>query len=1197
MIFNKYKKNCIVELNSRRRMDAIAWPVLVMLFWLTVATGLSSSFLAQQAEPTGDAPAVRGPETSAPSGNRAFLTSREIRWLSQHDGQIRIGITVIPPQVLRVEGSYKGLSIDYIRLMERKLGCGFKLVPFSTWNEVIQAAKMRRIDMIFAAQQTPERLEYLLFTEPYIELPNMIVVRQDRVGGASLKEMKGWRVATSEGSAVHEYLKREFPDLDPYPVPDELSGLMKVSVGEADALVVEISRASYYIEKAGILNLRVAGDAGLLYRLRFAVRSDWPVLCGILDKGLAAITDEERRAITRQWVAVGEKNMFASKVFWILFAVGLVVISLVVTGVILWNRTLSRVVKRRTSQLQQELAERKLAQEGLRESEEKYRRIVDTANEGILVIGPDNLTTFVNARMTEMLGYGAAEIIGRPPTDFMFAEDVPDHYKKIEGRRKGVHDIYERRFRRKDGDTVWTRVSATPVFDEARRFQGSFGMFTDITGRKQAEDAMLRLNRQLRAISTCNQVLMQVSDEQTLLNRICSTVCEEAGYRMAWVGYLQNGTDRIVRPMAWAGFEQGYLAEAEITWADTERGRGPAGRAIREGVSACIQDFVTDPIAAPWRRSALQRGYRSSTALPLKDENSTPFGVLCIYSAQPDTFTVEEMKLLDELAGNLAFGICVLRTRAARKQADQDVALMSFALNKVGEAAFLIDGHSRFSYVNEEACKALGYTRDELLARRVADVDPDFPAERWADHWRELAAQRAMTFESRHKTKDGHVLPVEINANYIEYGQKSYNLALVRDITERKRMERELILREREYRTLLESVPDLIVRYDADLQRIYVNPAWEKASGLSAKEVVGVPPADIPRVPSPIVDAYLKKLREAMATGVSQTAEFSWFNANGEELFLEYVIVPEFDDQGRIAGVLAVGRDISDRRQMEQELSAYREHLEELVQERTAELEKSQEQVISLNQDLRSRATALEAANKELDAFAYTVSHDLRAPLRHIDGFIDLLQKRAGTVVDEQSRHYMDIISEAAKKMSWLIDDLLSFSRMGRHAYSMQQVEMEPLVRDIVRDLEPDTAGRKIEWHIGDLPSVIGDERMLRVALTNLIANALKFTRTRPQARIEIGSQNDRDSENVIFVRDNGVGFDMAYAEKLFGVFQRLHHADEFEGTGIGLASVRRIITRHGGRTWAQAELDRGAAFFFTLPRSLRERSGREAGE
>ncbi len=1145
----------------------------------------------------GKTPAVRGPEGPAASGEGALLTSQEMRWLAQHEGLIRIGITVIPPQVLNSEGQYKGLCIDYIRLMERKLGCAFKLVPFSTWSEVIQAAKVRRIDMIFAAQQTPERLQYLLFTEPYIELPNMIVVRKDRMGGASLMKMKGWRVAASKGSAVHEYLKREFPDLDPYPVPDELSGLMKVSMGEADAMVVEISRASYYIEKAGILNLRVAGDAGLVYRLRFAVRSDWPVLCGILDKGLAAITEEERRNITRRWVIVGEKSVFADRTFWIFFAAGLVVICVIVAGVVLWNRTLSRVVRRRTSQLRQELAERRQAQEALRESEEKYRRIVDTANEGISMLGPDTLISFVNARMTGMLGYEAAEMIGRPLTDFMFPEDVPDHLEKMEARRKGVSDNYERRLRRRDGDTVWVQISATPVFDELRRYQGSFGMFTDITNRKRTEEALLRLNRQLRAISTCNQFLMQASDEQALLDRICCIVCEEAGYRMAWVGYLQNDADGTIRPMAWAGFEEGYLAEAAITCADTEHGRGPTGRAICEGVSVCIQDFATDPAAVPWRESALQRGYCSSTALPLKDENGTPFGAFCIYSAQSGTFTSEEMTLLDELAGNLAFGICVLRTRAARKQADQDVALMNFALNNIGEAAFLIDEHARFSYVNEAACKALGYTRDELLARGVADIDPDFPTDRWPDHWRELAAGRVMTFESRHKAKDGRILPVEINANFIEYGQESYNLALVRDITDRKQMERELIVREREYRTLVESVPDLIVRYNSDLQRIYVNPAWEKASGLTAKEVTRVRPADIPKVPSPIVDEYLKKLKKVLETGSSRTAEFSWTNAFGKELFLEYVIVPEFDEDGKTVGVLAVGRDITDRKQMEQELAAYRDHLEELVGERTAELEESQQQITGLNQDLRKRAAALEAVNKELDAFAYTVSHDLRAPLRHVDGFIELLRRSAGTALDDRSRHYMDNISGSAKKMGRLIDDLLSFSRMGRHAFSFQSVQMGPLVRDVIRDLEPDAAGRTIEWRIGDLPSAIGDERMLRIVLANLISNALKFTRNRPRARIEIGSQNDRDSESVIFVRDNGVGFDMAYARKLFGVFQRLHRAEEFEGTGIGLASVSRIISRHGGRIWAQGEPGQGAAFFFTLPRPLQERSNGKADE
>ncbi|MGD9214277.1 MAG: response regulator [Desulfobacteraceae bacterium] len=256
-------------------------------------------------------------------------------------------------------------------------------------------------------------------------------------------------------------------------------------------------------------------------------------------------------------------------------------------------------------------------------------------------------------------------------------------------------------------------------------------------------------------------------------------------------------------------------------------------------------------------------------------------------------------------------------------------------------------------------------------------------------------------------------------------------------------------------------------------------------------------------------------------------------------------------------------QEIEERRRAEQELKMHREHLEELVRGRTAQLE---------------------TANKEMHAFTYTVSHDLRAPLRHIDGFIGMLQNKMGTVLDDQGRHYMTAISEAAQKMGLLIDDLLSFSRMGRHIPSFQKVALEELVRDILVEFEPDTAGRQIHWRIGDLPVISADEAMLRVVLVNLISNALKFTRSRKEAHIEIGSQPGNNSEIVIFVRDNGVGFDTAYADKLFGVFQRLHHVDEFEGTGIGLASVRRIIARHGGRVWAEGEPDQGAAFYFTLP-------------
>jgi light-regulated signal transduction histidine kinase (bacteriophytochrome) len=252
------------------------------------------------------------------------------------------------------------------------------------------------------------------------------------------------------------------------------------------------------------------------------------------------------------------------------------------------------------------------------------------------------------------------------------------------------------------------------------------------------------------------------------------------------------------------------------------------------------------------------------------------------------------------------------------------------------------------------------------------------------------------------------------------------------------------------------------------------------------------------------------------------------------------------------------------------------------------ELRLAKEQLQRLNKDLERRAGELLAANKELEAFAYSTSHDLRAPLRHLAGYTELLQKHASAVLDPKSRRYVAMVLESAKKMGDLIDDLLAFSRIGRAEAQYTLVNLGELVREASREIKEETDGRNIVWKIGGLPSLQGDRSMLRVALVNLISNAVKFTRTRPQAEIEIGCVDDKADEVVVFVRDNGVGFDMQYVHKLFGVFQRLHLPEAFEGTGIGLATVQRIVARHGGRVWAESAVDAGATFYFSAPKTRR---------
>ena len=268
----------------------------------------------------------------------------------------------------------------------------------------------------------------------------------------------------------------------------------------------------------------------------------------------------------------------------------------------------------------------------------------------------------------------------------------------------------------------------------------------------------------------------------------------------------------------------------------------------------------------------------------------------------------------------------------------------------------------------------------------------------------------------------------------------------------------------------------------------------------------------------------------------------------------------------------ALREQLIERQRAEEALRRSRDELDMKVKERTAELRKA-------NDDLQF-------VNRELEAFAYSVSHDLRAPLRHIAGFTEVLQKQSEPVLDDNSRRQIGMILEAANRMDSLVDDLLAFSRLSRAETQTITIDLNQLVKKVVSEIAPDVQDRNIAWRIGCLPVCHGDPSMLRLVFANLVSNAVKFTRTRDQAEIGIDSLNQLPDEVVVFVKDNGVGFDMKYKDKLFGVFQRLHSQQAFEGTGIGLATVQRIIHRHGGRVWAESSVNSGATFYIALPKT-----------
>jgi len=523
-----------------------------------------------------------------------------------------------------------------------------------------------------------------------------------------------------------------------------------------------------------------------------------------------------------------------------------------------------------------------------------------------------------------------------------------------------------------------------------------------------------------------------------------------------------------------------------------------------------------------------------------------------------------------------------------RLEAEKALREQKYALDQHAIVA-TTDVQGTITYVNDRFCAISKYSREELLGQNHRILNSGHhPREFFQQMYHTIANGKVWHAEIKNRAKDGSIYWVD--TTIVPFlgpdGKPRQYTAIRADITERKLAEEQLSAQAEELsrqaeelarsrqalesqtltlQSVLDSMAEGLVAADAQGKIVIWNPAAAKILGLGATSL----PAQqwsahygiyLEDTITPFPPDQLPLIRAVR--GESSVAQMFVRNPELEEgVWVEVSGGPLRDRDGNVCGGVVAFRDITQRRHDEKEIRKLNDELEQRVIQRTAQLE---------------------AANKELEAFTYSVSHDLRAPLRHINGFTRILVEEYGPLLPEDAQRHLQRVEQGAHRMGLLVDELLNLTRVGRQALSVQVTGLSSIVRDVISMLESETENRQVEWKIADLPFVECDPTLIRQVFQNLISNALKYSRPRATAVIEIG-QTQIDGERAIYVRDNGVGFSMKYSDKLFGVFQRLHRAEDFEGTGVGLATVHRIIQKHKGRVWAEAELDRGATFYFTL--------------
>lgn len=887
---------------------------------------------------------------------------------------------------------------------------------------------------------------------------------------------------------------------------------------------LESLAVSRFAELRGTIELGRKGQAGYDQALQVVRTGEGQRLMDEIRGTVAKMQRDERQSVRR---LLGQSDRSSRQLLWVVALAS--PLAAVLAGFFCWLTL-------------RDMAARSRAEAEARQHQAVLEAILSSMGEGVAVADAGGRLQLINPLAEKLLGTGITD--SRPENWSavygLFLPDAttpfpPDELPLALALRGISTDNVEMLVRRGgSSEDRFIHVTGRPIADPEGIGAG-VAVFHDVTAQKQAEKALRASEERLRRIvdGVKDYGIFMLDPEGRVVTwnagaeRIKGYREEEIVGRHFSCFYSQDAVDR--------GWPEQELANA-----------ASSGRFEDEG----------------WRlRKDGSLFWANVVITAIQDETGRLTGFSKITRDLTERKRAEDSirKLNDELEERVRLRTAELDAALTeRSEAEEKFRL---AVESAPNGMVMIDSDGRIVLVNKQTERLFGYARDELLGQPVELLVPErlrekHPADRAAFFASPATRSMGVGRDLYGRRKDGGEFPVEIGLTPIEMQGGLFVLSAIVDITERKRAEQK-------FRLAVESAPNGMLMINAVGRIVLINAQTERLFGYTREELVGqavellVPERFRREHPTHRAAFFDSPAVRSMGVGRDLYGQ----RKDGSQFPVEIGLMPIESEEGPL--VLSAIVDISLRKKAEEEVRKFNEILEQRVADRTVQLE---------------------AANKELEAFSYSVSHDLRAPLRAIDGFSRIVMEDFGPTLPNEAQDYLRDVRANTQRMGDLIDDLLAFSRLSRQPVKKERVEPQEIVQKCLEELEPQQNGRRIEIRIGELPACMADPSLLRQVWENLLSNALKYSGKRDAALIEVGCQNSENGgQHVYFVKDNGVGFDMRYANKLFGVFQRFHRLEDYEGTGVGLAIVQRVVRRHGGRVWAEAEPDKGAAFYFTL--------------